>query len=81
MASSTAGCVIAAGVTLALEPDLSVVDRARGVGQQHQLEIDPLGRPGTAIEHFAPEQAEKQSAARPAMTWRIVASQSLPGTE
>jgi hypothetical protein len=32
-----------AGVALALKMDLGVVDRARGVGQQHELEIDPLG--------------------------------------
>jgi hypothetical protein len=31
------------GVALTLEADLGVVDRARGVGQEHQLEIDLFG--------------------------------------
>jgi hypothetical protein len=38
-------------VTLALEMDLGVVDRARSIGQQDQLEIDlsaaPAGPPAT----------------------------------
>ena len=43
------------GMLLAVVPvyaddDLGVVDRARGIGQEHELEIDPLGRPGRSAE-------------------------------
>jgi hypothetical protein len=39
-----------AGIALTLEADLGVVDRPGSIGQQHQLEIDALGRHGVRFD-------------------------------